>query len=343
MGRNSQGDKDVLQGAAGAAAIFGGLSAVFFVVGGTLIALRLKALGFSSSILAASDLPRGYAFGIGLRTVISNAPFGVIAYVGITALTRLFTKWGIATTMFGRVWPRGRVVALALVVPLVLLLVGERWILLVFAVSAEASVWVAIRGARSSIGPRGSSSVWPRVILAVTITAAIAIGIEADRTAPVPFDQAVIVFRHGFGRHDVLGVQKAWWPVPLKPKYRAEVVPVPAGLDPLCAGERKPHICGLLLGVGGDGVTIASLTFAHDPRIVHVPHDEVATVFVVPTMTTIGPLQKADRRLPLYCRLPVLKGLGKLGGCSPYRRLPLYCRVPVLMPLRSLQGCGRRS
>ena len=314
MGRNSQDGKGVLHGAAGVAAVLGSLSAVFFVVGAAVMALRLDALGFSSSILAASDLPRGYAFGIGLRTTLSNAPFGVIAYAVITALTYLFTQRCLAARMFVRVWPAGLVVALTFALPVVL--AGRTWILLVLVVAAESSVWVAIQGARSSSGPRGKASVWPRVILAVAVTAAIVIANEADRTTS-PFDQAVIVFRHGFRPHDVLGVQKPLipLPVPLRPILGPEVVPTYAGDDPLCAEERRPHICGLLLSVGGDGTTIASLAFP-DPRIMNVPHDEMATVFVVQTHTMIGTLPRTYRRLRLYCRVPVLKELGTLWGCS---------------------------
>lgn len=163
---------------------------------------------------------------------------------------------------------------------------------------------------------------WPRVILAVAVTAAIVIANEADRTTS-PFDQAVIVFRHGFRPHDVLGVQKPLipLPVPLRPILGPEVVPTYAGDDPLCAEERRPHICGLLLSVGGDGTTIASLAFP-DPRIMNVPHDEMATVFVVQTHTMIGTLPRTYRRLRLYCRVPVLKKSGRSGAAVATRDCP---------------------
>jgi hypothetical protein len=131
----------------------------------------------------------------------------------------------------------------------------------------------------------------------VAITAAVAVASEADRISAVPFAQAVVVFRHGPHQSDVLGLQKP----PVHPVYD--------GTDPLCVDEQKPHVCGLLLSEGGDGVTVASLEFPRSPRIVAVPHDEVASTFVVPAETDIGADQATYRRSPLYCRLPLLKEL----------------------------------
>lgn len=322
MGRNSPDRTDILQGAASVAGVLGGLSAVVFVVGAALIALRLKALGFSTSILAASEIPRGYAFGIGLRTVLSNVPFGVIAYLLITAMTFFFRQRRVAASTFTRVWSVG-LTTLGLGLLVVLLAIARTWILLVVAVATASAIWVVVRGARSSFGrPRRRTSVWLRVILSVAITAAIAVADEADRITFVVFDQAVVVFRHGFSRRDVLGVQKPLLAqatdirtTPRKPAYGPEVLPVYTGTDRLCMDERRPHICGLLLGIGGDGVTVASLAFPN-PRIVNVPHDEVATAFVVPAETQIGTDEETYRRLPLHCRLPLLKQLSELGGCN---------------------------
>jgi hypothetical protein len=340
MGGHRQQGRDLLQGAASVAAVLGGLSAVCFVVGSALIALRLKALGFSSPVLVAIKIPRDYGFAIGLRTVLSNAPFGAIALVLMSALACVFAqrgrmartlervsrirRLGMAAAYAGavvarsqrarlviarvRAWPVCRVV-LVTVFPLALLIFGHMWILPVGAAAVEAIVWMAVRRARPPAGRGRPAPAWARVTLAVAITAAVAIAKEADRIHFVTFDQAVIVFRHGLSRHDVLGLQQPRRPGP-------EVSPVYAGTDPLCMDERSKHVCGLLLSEGGEGVTIASLEYPGSPRIVNVPQDEVATTFVVPTKTWVGADEATHRRSPLYCRLPLFKEITRR-RCSP--------------------------
>jgi hypothetical protein len=267
-----------LETAASAVALLVSAAAGVYVLGDALVALRLHALGFSTSTFAASQLPHDYAFEIALREVLWSAPWGALIYAAVWLLNKQKQRMPRC-----RRWVR--ILGLAATLPtLALLLWGHTWLDFAAAVGLQA---VALLVLQHPIA---------RVVLALAVSAAIVVASELDRTGGAGFEQAVLIFRPDVNLRDVTGSQVG-------------VTPVFDGSDPLCQDEQRQHLCGLLLQDGGSTITLASLAFEHMPRVVDINRDEVASVFVVATQTRISEVEATFRRTDLRCRLPLLREL----------------------------------